>query len=136
MIPGADFGVIVEAADSAGSPDVSQNGTVELSGTDGSSYYSTMIAGEAVFNDISLASLGSYDYTASLESSSLTPGTSTSCDRGHADAGGQLLLPDADLRHSRRPGRPVQCRQCRELGRRHQYHRAVAVNHSLRRFAR
>ncbi len=77
VIPGADFGVIVEATNAFGDPDVAQNGTVELSGTDGSSYYSTMTAGEAVFNDISLASLGSYDYTASLLTSSLTPGTST-----------------------------------------------------------
>ena len=77
VIPGADFGVIVEATGAMGTPDVSQNGTVELSGTDGSSYYSTMTAGLAVFNDISLASLGTYDYTASFLTSSLTPGTST-----------------------------------------------------------
>lgn len=36
-----------------------------------------MTAGVAVFNDISLASLGTYDYTASLLTSSLTPATST-----------------------------------------------------------
>jgi hypothetical protein len=77
VIPGAEFGTIVQATDSLGHVDVSVNGTVELAGTGGSTYDATMTDGQAVFDTLSLSALGTYHYTATLESSSLTPGTST-----------------------------------------------------------
>ena len=131
VIPGAEFGAIIEATNSFGAPDVAQNGEVELSGTDGLSYYSTMTAGVAVFDDISLASLGTYDYTASFLTSSLNPATSTDVTVVTPTPGVNYYYPLPIYGTPDGPGDLYDAVNAVQRRRRHECHRAFSVNHSL-----